>query len=92
MSEEDRLGRLKVPNNITTSSQQSSHSTSCNNKKFKAPLDLDEQVMSWINEYRHRESVLFEELLYQSPQFVLGQLATVILKKNNTKRLSRLGR
>lgn len=31
-------------------------------------------------------------MLYQSPPFALGQLATVILKKSKTKRLSRLGK
>ena len=43
-------------------------------------------------DYRGRASAYFEELLYQTPQFVLGQLATVSLKKNKTQGLLKRGK
>lgn len=48
--------------------------------------------MSWIVDYRGRASVQYEELLYQTPQFVLGQLATVLLKKNKAHGLLKRGK
>ena len=48
--------------------------------------------MSWIVDYRGRASVQYEELLYQTPQFILGQLATVLLKKNKAQGLLKRGK
>ena len=46
--------------------------------------------MSWVMDYRRRPSVHFDELLYQSPQLNLGQLATISLKK--TKSMPKWGK
>ena len=90
MSEEAPLERLNVPI-ITLSSQQSSPSQR-NFHQLQAPKDLGLQVLAWIKDYRGRLSEHFDELLYQTPQFVLGQLATVSLQRKNPKNMHKRGK
>ena len=49
--------------------------------------------MSWVSEYCAREDTeYFEELVLQTPQFTLGQLATVSLKRKKKPRTLIRGR
>lgn len=74
---------------ITTSSQQSSQSI--NRNRLRGPEDLDLQVLSWILEYRKRDCYRIEDILLQSPQFALGELAQFSLRKKKTKSMLNLG-
>ena len=58
---------------------------------LRGPDDLDQQVLSWILDYRSRESEQFDDLLYSSPKFTLGKLAAVVLKRMKNSSFLGLG-
>jgi len=58
---------------------------------LSGPDDLNQQILSWILDYRSRECQTFDDLLYQSPKFSLGKLAAVTMRRKKNQSFLSLG-